>query len=234
MFSYSPFISFRMSPLQKFKPDTDLGLRGWLCEQYRQETGVGEWKLYGFIAEPPKQSRYYEPQGTWAFVLNNEIRFSQPHTQILEHFNLTYETLSLLEETATATHPYFQSYHYLSKKEWGDAIAKSHTLYQDYQAACERLHQKRTTNHLAPEFGIARTSKNNPIETLTPELIDLCRHYFSLYEQVIQTSPFDDSAEDLEAQRDEKLGQLIFELDRQNIQRHAHSFAEDTVKWYGR
>ena len=120
LYPINPAIQFRKSPSPNLPPYQEFGLNGFLCEQYRKETGQGEWKMWGFVNGSPKmatrkrgltkddlkenveensRAKYYEETGSWIFILNNKISFGLPQPEVLQHFNLTVETLSIINES---------------------------------------------------------------------------------------------------------------------------------------
>lgn len=81
---------------------TDIfGFAGWLCEQYRIETGAGEWRKQEFIAEGRgDKSKYLNTaDGAWVFILDGRRHFGVPPDRVIELFGLTRETYDILIAT---------------------------------------------------------------------------------------------------------------------------------------
>lgn len=81
---------------------TDIfGFAGWLCEQYRIETDLGEWRKQEFIAETRgTESKYLNTtDGAWVFILDGRRHFGVPPDRVIELFGLTRETYNILITT---------------------------------------------------------------------------------------------------------------------------------------
>lgn len=138
MYSYSPFVSFRLSPKQPFTitPDKEFGFGGILCEIYRKETGLGKWELMGFV-----DGKVYHSDGMWMFVLGDEKRFGVPPTAVLEYFGFSLETYALLESSASAANGATAMFHFLPRAKWNFADWQVELYYPKYLEDCKRLHQ---------------------------------------------------------------------------------------------
>lgn len=232
MMPYSPFIALRCSPLQKYKPDVEYGLSGWLCEQYRQETQRGEWKLYGIVTEDG-----YEEQGNWGFLLDGEIRFGQPPTKVLEHFSLTPETYTLLQQSATAVNGVNYIYHYIPKKEWGKVnLWQQEMFYKQYEDVCKELHLTKHIVSNAPVFGRVNSKKSkNPIDNVSEQVIGLARTYVNLIEESERVDLFDPNYDEVQSRRTDSHNKLTLALQESRIDRSdIAQFAYNIVHWYGR
>lgn len=78
---------------------TDIfGFAGWLCEQYRIETDLGEWRKQEFIVESRENKSKYlnTTDGAWVFILDGRRYFGVPPDKVVKLFGLTRETYNIL------------------------------------------------------------------------------------------------------------------------------------------